>query len=274
MALSTIDGDTIDDVEFPRQRIGRPMFRSILLHLAVLAAIAGYAFFHNFFHGNQWGSKDFQQGAIQATMVNTVALPLPQDHPPTDNVLATKTPSQAPDLEKQKAAPIPLPKALPIPEKKKPVKKEEKRRVEQKAPPQPKPKETHKARFGEATPANLPKATANNPNAANSVAVTGGNFGSRFGWYVDIIKRRVAQNWYLQEVEPSTPAGTTVYVRFAIKRDGSPTNIRIAASSGVPSLDSSCVRAIERVQSFGSLPAGYNQSSLDVLYHCTFPGRQ
>lgn len=273
MALATIDDDAIDDVESPRQKLGRPVVRSIILHLVVIAAIIGYALVHNLFHGSEWGSKDFQQGAIQATMVNTVALPLPQDHPPTPNVLATRNPSEAPNLEKQKAAPIPIPTALPVPVKR-PVKKQEERRVEKKSAPQPKPTETHKARYGSAAPANLPKATDNNPNAANSVAVTGGNFGSRFGWYVDIIKRRVAQNWYLQEVEPATPAGSTVYVQFVIRRDGSPTDIRIAASSGVPSLDSSCERAIERVQSFGSLPAGYNQSSLDVLYHCTFPGRQ
>lgn len=267
-------GGVANDEEYRRQSFRRPMVRSLILHVAVAALLIGYGLAHKFFHGNEWGSKDFQQGAIQATMVNTVALPLPQDHAPTDNVLATKNPSEAPELEKEKAAPIPVPNALPVPEKK-PEKKKEPRRSQQKAPPQPEPKpQQHKARYGEATPANLPKATANNPNASNSVAQTGGNFGSRFGWYVDIIKRRVAQNWYLQEVEPSTPAGATVYVRFAVKRDGSPTDVRLAASSGIPSLDSSCERAIERVQSFGSLPAGYNQSSLDVLYHCTYPGRQ
>ena len=37
-----------------------------------------------------------RQGAIQATLVSSAALPLPQDHPPTDNVLATETPSVAP----------------------------------------------------------------------------------------------------------------------------------------------------------------------------------
>src|SRR5665213_538055 len=95
-------------------------------------------------------------------------------------------------------------------------------------------------------------------NANSPIAVTGGDFGSRFGWYVDVIKRKVAQNWYLQEVQPGTSGGATVYVQFSINQGGSPDDVRVATSSGVPSLDSSCVRAVQRVDTFGSLPAGYN----------------
>ena len=39
------------------------------------------------------------------------------------------------------------------------------------------------------------------------VSVANGDFGSRFGWYVDIIKRKVDQNWYRAEVDPRTPKG-------------------------------------------------------------------
>ena len=84
--------------------------------------LIGYGYVHNLFHGSEWGSNSFQQGAIQATLVSTAALPLPQDHPPTDNVLATETPSVAPALEEQKQEPLPLPEAVPIPEKQPPPK--------------------------------------------------------------------------------------------------------------------------------------------------------
>jgi protein TonB len=89
---------------------------------------------------------------------------------------------------------------------------------------------------------------------------------------VDVIKRKVAQDWYLQEVEPSTPVGATVFVQFTVARDGSPSNISLATPSSSPSLNSSCLHAVQRVDTFGPLPAGYNESSLNVLYHCTFPG--
>src|SRR5579862_6160470 len=97
--------------------LGAPFAKSTLLHLLLAGLLIGYAYLHGFFRGSEWGSNAFEQGAIQATLVSRAALPLPQDHPPTDNVLATETPSVAPELEQQKTAPIPLPEAVPIPEK-------------------------------------------------------------------------------------------------------------------------------------------------------------
>lgn len=252
--------------------IGSPFAQSFLLHGLIVAALVGYAYVHNMFHGAEWGANAFQQGAIQATLVSTAALPLPQDHPPTDNVLATETPSVAPALEEQKTEPLPLPEAVPIPEKQQPVKQQPKPLP--KAPPQhqPPPKPQNKANYGAAAPPNVPRSTAT-ANAANSPnAVTGGDFGSRFGWYVDVIKRKVAQDWYLQEVDPSTAAGATVYVQFSVARDGSPGAVSIATPSSSPTLNSSCLHAVQRVDTFGPLPAGYNESSLNVLYHCTYPG--
>jgi protein TonB len=156
---------------------------------------------------------------------------------------------------------------VPIPEKQPPPKPEAKPLP--KAPPQhqPPPKPQNKANYGEAAPANVPRSTASNSAANSPIAQTGGDFGSRFGWYVDVIKRKVAQDWYLQEVDPSTPAGATVFIQFTVGRDGSPGSISLATPSSSPSLNSSCMHAVQRV-----LPSGYNESSLNVLYHCTYPG--
>ena len=119
---------------------------------------------------------------------------------------------------------------------------------------------------------NIPRSTASNPNGNNPVAVNGGDFGSRFPWYVELIRRKTAQNWLVQEVSSSTPAGAKVYLSFVVSRDGSPSQIRIAQSSGSPSLDTSCLRAVQRVDSYGPLPGGYNGSSLSVSYYCEEPG--
>ncbi len=177
--------------------------------MLIFALLIGYGYLHNLFAGNNWGTNDTQQGAIQATLVSTAALPLPQDHPPTDNVLATETPSPAPALEEQATEPLPLPEAVPIPEQQTPPKAAPKPQT-QPPPrhPQPPPKTQHKANYGEAAQPNTPRSTANVSNANSPVAVTGGDFGTRFGWYVDVIKGKVAQNWYLPEVEQSTPVGS------------------------------------------------------------------
>ena len=275
MAWSSSGGDVLERREYLHAPLGAPFAKSTLLHVVILGLFFGYAYAHNFFRGSEWGSNSLQEGAIQATLVSPAAVPLPQDHPPTENVLATETPSAAPELQEQKAEPIPLPEAVPIPEKQVPVKPTPKPRAVPRPPQkQPPPKPRNKATFGEAAPANLPRAAVNNPNASSSTAQTGGDFGSRFGWYVDVIKRKVAQNWLLPEVAAGTPVGATVYIQFSVGRDGSVNGARIATSSGSPSLDSSCLHAVQRVDTFGPLPAGYTDNSLSVLYHCTYPGRQ
>jgi TonB family protein len=98
-------------------------------------------------------------------------------------------------------------------------------------------------------------------------------FNNRFGWYVDRVKTSVAQNWYLKEVSGDTPAGATVYVQFRIGLQGYPSDISVQTSSGHDSLDQSCLNAVERTEYFGHLPAGYKENTLNVLYHCTYPGR-
>src|ERR1700684_138293 len=260
------------DILYHPDAIASPFFQSTLMHGLVVGLLIGYGYMHNLFHGSEWGANAFQQGAIQATLVSTAALPLPQDHPPPDNVLPPEPRSVAPALEEQKQEPLPLPEAVPIPEKQPPPKPQAKPLP--KAPPQhqPPPKPQNKANYGEAAPANVPRATAANNTANSPIAQTGGDFGSRFGWYVDVIKRKVAQDWYLQEVEPSTPAGATVFVQFTVGRDGSPSSVSLATPSSSASLNSSCLHAVQRVDTFGPLPSGYNESSLNVLYHCTYPG--
>src|SRR3984885_14366182 len=266
-------GFTSEDLLDQPEGIASPFAQSFLLHGLIIGALFGYAYVHNMLHGSEWGANAFQQGAIQATLVSTAALPLPQDHPPTDNVLATETPSVAPALEEQKTEPLPLPDAVPIPEKQAPVKPQPK--PVPKTPPQhqPPPKPQNKANYGEAAPANVPRSTASNNSANSPNVVTGGDFGARFGWYVDVIKRKVAQNWYyLQEVDPSTPVGAPVLVHFPVGRGGPPGTLSLATPSSSASLNSSCLHAVQRVDTFGPLPTGYNESNLNVLYHCTYPG--
>src|SRR5580692_2874367 len=157
-------GFTSEDLLDQPEGIASPFAQSFLLHGLIIGALFGYAYVHNMLHGSEWGANAFQQGAIQATLVSTAALPLPQDHPPTDNVLATETPSVAPALEEQKQEPIPLPDALPIPEKAPPKKPEPKPKPIPKAPPQhqPPPKPQNKANYGEAAPANVPRSATMN----------------------------------------------------------------------------------------------------------------
>ena len=94
----------------------------------------------------------------------------------------------------------------------------------------------------------------------------GGDFGKMYAWYVDVVRRSVAQNWLKYEVDPSITAARRVYLTFDILRDGSPANVQIEQSSGVPSLDQSAVRALQRIDTFGPLPAGYGGNRVSVEF--------
>ena len=94
----------------------------------------------------------------------------------------------------------------------------------------------------------------------------------RLGSYIEVAKSKVAQKWNPSEVGGSTPAGATVYIQFSIRRRGNHEAPTMETSSGYSSLDVSCLRAVDRVQTFDHLPTSYDGESLTVLYHCTYPG--
>jgi protein TonB len=259
-------------IDLEREPFGAPVAKSFGLHLLIVAMVAGYAFLAGRFHGAEWGDNK-APGAIQATLVSSApAIPLPQDTPPTPNVLATEQPSPAPAAPQPKEVPVtPPPDAVPIPVKAPP---KEKPKQEKQAPPAPKhaqPQDVqHRARYGEAPATQIPHSLAQNQGATNPINITGGGEGFNFPYYVGIIQRKVQQAWYVYEVAGGTPVGSKAKVTFSISRDGTPSNIRISQSSGSPTLDSSAVRAVQRIESFGPLPPGYNKSSVSVEYTFTY----
>jgi TonB family protein len=87
-------------------------------------------------------------------------------------------------------------------------------------------------------------------------------------WYWDVIKARVGQSWNPSAVVDA-PVGAIADITFTISRDGSPRDVRLRRPSGSPSLDSSCVLAVQQVRTFGP-PEGGAKESLDVLYPCSY----
>ncbi len=271
------------------ENFGKFTARSFALHLGIVVSIGLYAFIHAHLRHNSWGANE-TQGAIEATLVsNAPAIPLPQDLPPTPSVLATPTPSvaPAPTEPQQKAIQQPEPDAVPIPIKEPPKQAPPKKVAQNEPPPKPQPRQLsdsranrypspvqarpNTAQYGEAAPA-MSRSMNSNQGPNNPVNIKGGDFGSQFPYYVDIIKRTVARNWYQAEVQPSTPAGTRVFLNFSVSRDGTPSGARIETSSGSPTLDTSCLRAVQRSDTFGPLPGGYNQNSISVEYYCEYSG--
>ena len=244
-------------------------FGSAMLHLLCAGAIASYALFFANFRGDRWGQVS-SGSAIQASLVSSApSLPLPNIQNPNDNVLATQNPSPAPEIPEEKTIAAPPLDAIPIPVKQ-PKQKIAPKEHHEKPPlhAQKPPPQQHRAAYGEAAPSSIPMNATS--ASTNGVTVQNGDFGSRFGWYVDVIKRTVARNWYSQLADPQSSMGHSVVVSFTVHRDGSVSNARIMQSSGVASLDMSALQAIERTDTFGPLPGGYSGSSVSVAYTFTY----
>ena len=253
--------DDIDIYSEPGQ-LRRPLAWSLGLHLAFAAFVVLYATFIHGVRGEGWGSGGGGD-AMGATLVNSV--PLPANLAETQNVLATESKglSKSQPMVQEKE-----PEAIPIPDKNTktrikpaPVKSATQRKA------QPEPPESNQIPYGEGGPVSGPYTmSAGGAKGGFGFTGSGGDFGSRFSWYVQAVQRKVTENWLKYEVDPRITEGNRVYLTFDIARDGHPANVEIEQSSGVPSLDLSAMRAIQRIDTFGALPPDYPGSKVSVEF--------
>src|SRR5215469_7254106 len=246
---------------------GGPFVRSILLHLFIAGAIVATAYFH--LRGAEWGENSATAGAIQATMVSSLPLP-PKQRELDTGVLTSEAPSPAPVTTKEETIAAPKPDEIPIPEKKVKIKQAPQPTPAPPKHPQPAPEQPTKAVTGETAGIRIPQATMELKNGTASAMVQDRTFGTRFAYYVNIVNRTVAQNWYTQEADPRASAGKSVTILFDIDRSGAPNNARIETRSGSQSLDQSALRAVQRVEGFGPLPAG-DHITVEYTIHYTQP---
>ena len=247
------------NIYFEHGGLSRPLVWSVGLHLAFTAFVVLYAMYVHGFRGQGWGSGGGGD-AMGATLVTSV--PLPASPVQTTNVLATESKglSQSqPKVQEQE------PEAIPIPDKNtkirpKPAATATKRK------PQPEPEESNQIPYGEGGPVRGPYSmfSAGGAKGAFDFQGGGGDFGTRYAWYVRVIQQKVQENWLKYEVDPRIAETHRVYLTFDVMRDGHPTNVQVEQSSNVPSLDQSAVRALQRIDTFGPLPSDYSGNKISV----------
>jgi len=251
------------EIFFEHDRWGRALAWSAAFHVGVAVALFGYATVFYRTSGGTWGAGGGGE-AIGATLVSTV--PLQANPEQTQNVLANEskglTQSQ-PKIEQ------PEPDAIDIQGKNAKIKPKKKQETTSKEKPQPAPEEeTNQVAFGEGGPVSGPYGTFSAAGAKGGFGITGGggDFGTKYAWYVRVVQQKVSENWLKYEVDPRITSAQRVYITFDIARDGQPGNVQIEQSSGVPSLDNSAVRALQRIDTFGPLPADYSGSKISVEF--------
>jgi protein TonB len=246
-----------------------PIVASAILHVALFSAILFFALF-NGAPGGSWGGSQSGDSAMNATLVSNAAIPLPATEAPKENVLANESKGLS---KSQPRAIEPEPEAIPIPDrtvKTKPPKKLPTPTIE-KPKPQPVETATNVVPFGQGGPVSGPYTMFKSVTGSGGMQFgSGGTFGGRYSWYVDAVRRKVSENWLKYEIDPSIQAAKRVYLTFDIGRGGQPTNVQVSQSSGVPSLDQSAVRALQRIDTFGPLPNDYSGSKVSVEFWFDF----
>jgi protein TonB len=249
------------DNDLVQGRLKRPLAWSMGLHVGFAAFVVLWATYVTGIRGEGWGSGGGGD-AMGATLVNSV--PLPASPEQTTNVVATEskglTQSQPREVEKETDA-------IPIADKNakkkpRPVTTATQRKAE------PQEAESNEIPYGEGGPVSGPYAMFSAGGAKGGFGFTGGggDFGSRFSWYVQAVQRKVSENWLRYEVDPSVKEANRVYITFDIGRDGRPSNVQLEQPSNVPSLNISATRAIQRIDTFGPLPPEYSGSKVSVEF--------
>jgi protein TonB len=251
------------DIFTEREGWRGPLAWSLVLHGCLFAAILAYGLISGM-GGESWGSGGTGGGAMSVNLVSRAAIPLPPNEM-GKSIVAHESPGLSKSLPRQEEK---APEAIPIPEKnarKKPPKPE--RSTEARKMPLPEPEPENVIPFGQGGPISGPYGVFNAGAAKGGLSFGGGGeFGSRFGWYVDVVRRKISENWMKYEIDPRVSSGQRVYITFDILRNGQPVNVQVEQSSGVPSLDVSATRAIQRIDTFGALPNDYNGNKVSVEF--------
>lgn len=263
---SVLDGVEHLERELTPEPIAAPAIGSFAIHGLLIGALLSYGILSGLIHHNLWGERG-SGGAMQVNLVSS-AIPLPSNQPMNQNVLATEKPSQAPAPPSPKEQHAVDQTAIPISGKQ--VAKPQQKNTPKTQQHQQQPQQDNVARYGEQSGTSIPRAMQSSTGSMGPTAVGDSDFASMFGWYVRQINTKMGTLWNRYEVDPRTPKGSRTYLIFTIHRDGGPSDVRLDRSSGSPTLDRSCVHAVQRVDTFGPLPANYRQNSLMVSYYCEF----
>jgi periplasmic protein TonB len=250
------------EIYFEHDHLGLALVWSIGLHIGITAALIIFPTILFGTVSQGWGTGGTGE-SIGANLVSSV--PLPANPQQTQNLLANQskglTQSQ-PKVQEQDQD------AIAIQGKKTKIKPKKPETVTQKAEEPPPEEDTNQVAFGEGGPVSGPYGNFAAPGTKGGFGVNGegGDFGTRYAWYVRVVAQKVHDNWLAYEVDPRIKQANRFYLAFDITRDGRPGNVRIEQSSGVPSLDLSAVRAIQRIDTFGPLPSDYAGSKVSVEF--------
>jgi protein TonB len=250
-----------------------------ILHAALILLLALSAYFH--WEGNRWAGPGGGSESTKVTLVGNSGLPMPKT--PSVNESNVVDPSKS--LWKNDVKPeLPQPKKEEIvpPDLKKVPDFKTLEKFNKKPPPPPRQNKAFEPKIPNpenAVPGknlgspNIATGAGSNPGSSATPGLAiksegGGDFASRYGWYIESVKRRIQSNWLQNTIDPGVRASRTAHavVEFTINKDGSVKDIRVSQTSGNLSMDNSGLRAIMSSNPMPALPPDYSGSNVRVIF--------
>jgi TonB family protein len=238
---------------------------SLSLHVALALAVIISSLIH--WNGEQWSGTGSLGNDTKVNLVSSAGIPMPQ--PKTTTESKTVDPTMSVNKEELIKPPEPKTDATPIQkfEKEKPLPPTHKSKTfDDKMPPPP------NAVPGHGGAPKIPSGMGDVPGAsAGGVAMgsqAGGDFATRYAWYIAAAKRRVQPNWDTLSLDPSVRNSQILHcvISFTILRNGSVQNPRVTQSSGNLSWDNAGLRAILASSPFQPLPGDWPGQSVAVFW--------
>jgi len=251
----------------------RFLWYSVALHGGLILVVILSAIFH--WHGSEWAGVGGEQGGVQVKLVSSAGIPMPRPNLPTDS--RTVDPTQGlykvepPKLEQ----PPPDATTLPTFKMEKPLPPSRPSKVfEPKTPPP-----ENAVPYGKGGTPDIPTGYSQNPGASSGVAIQGaggGDFASRYAWYIEAVKRKIYSNWSQWSIDQAGRNSRTIHcaVTFTINRDGSLKDVRISQPSGNYSYDSAALHAVANSDPVPKLPGDYSGSYVVAILDFNPPGIQ
>ena len=236
---------------YEREEWKKPLLISVAFHGGLVLAMIALGYVMQPRSNSNWGTN--QGDAVEAQLVSA-AIPIPKEDQ-SQNIVANENKGVTQTQPQPK--PVETPDGISIPGKVVPKKTIDRPVTPTHVQPRPVPTPIETAvPYGEGGPVSGPYGNFAAPNTKGGFSVKDSAFGNKYGWYIDVIRRKVQSNWLTYEIDPRIAAPHRAFFEFDIMRDGTPHNVQMTQSSGVPSLDISAKRAIERIDGFGALPEG------------------
>jgi periplasmic protein TonB len=259
---------------------GDPSLKPMLIWSAVfhgaLAATMLVSTIISNHNGENWAGSAGGASVTVGLVGSIPAIPLPKPEAITESRVVDESKGLYKEEPKPKEVPPP-PTADAIPEfktEKKPMIVPSKPSKVLETPNVPPP--TNAVPYGGGGAPALPySSTFSQPGSGSQGALGmtgqgGGDFGSKYSWFVDAVRNRISSNWLQSMIDPSVRFAPRATVNFTILRDGTITNIQVVHSSGNSSVDNSAVRAILSSSPVMKLPNDYSGQVVNVEFWFEF----